>query len=147
MTKRIVLAVLAVFIAWSVLDFVIHGIILRSTYEATAELWRPMDEMKMGLMHGIMMVSAIAFTLIYALLVEAKSVASGLLYGSLYGIGVGIGMGYGTYCVMPLPHVLALAWFLGTVFELAVGGLLLGLILRAPALAPEPSERSGDGPG
>ena len=39
--KRIVLAVVAVFVAWSALDFVIHGLILASSYEATARLWRP----------------------------------------------------------------------------------------------------------
>jgi hypothetical protein len=46
MVKRFVLAAFAVFMAWSVLDFLIHGLPLQSTYEATASLWRPMGEMK-----------------------------------------------------------------------------------------------------
>ena len=44
MAKRIILAVVAVFIAWSILDFILHGLLLRSTYEATANLWRPMTK-------------------------------------------------------------------------------------------------------
>ena len=50
MTKRILLGALAVFVGWSVLDFVMHGLILTDAYAATAHLWRPMDEMKMGLL-------------------------------------------------------------------------------------------------
>jgi hypothetical protein len=38
MTKRIVLAILAVFVATQVLDFVLHEVLLASTYQATASL-------------------------------------------------------------------------------------------------------------
>jgi hypothetical protein len=34
MMKHTILAVVAVFIAWSVMDFLIHGLLLRSIYEA-----------------------------------------------------------------------------------------------------------------
>jgi len=34
--KRVILAIVAVIVAWSVIDFVIHGMILRSSYAATA---------------------------------------------------------------------------------------------------------------
>ncbi len=59
--KRIVLAVLAVFVAWSAMDFVIHGLILASSYEATAQLWRPMNEMKLGVLHLAVLINALAF--------------------------------------------------------------------------------------
>jgi hypothetical protein len=37
---------------------------------------------------------------------------------------------------MPIPYFLALVWFLGTWLEFAVGGLLVGLLIRpAPATA------------
>jgi len=42
--KKAILSILAVFIAWSAMDFVIHGVILRSSYAATVSLWRPMSE-------------------------------------------------------------------------------------------------------
>jgi len=38
MIKQSLLAVIAIFITWSILDFIIHGTLLQSTYEATAEL-------------------------------------------------------------------------------------------------------------
>ncbi len=42
-------------------------------------------------------------------------------------------MGLGTYSVMPIPAVLALGWFLGTIVETMVGGLLAGWIVKGPA--------------
>ncbi len=130
MGKRILLAILCVFLLWSVLDFVIHGIILRPAYEATPSLWRPMAQMKMGLMYVVVLIAASMFVLIYAWLITRKSLGTGFLYGLLYGIGVGVGMGYGTYSVMPIPYFMALTWFLGAAAESSLGGLILGMILR-----------------
>ncbi len=48
----------------------------------------------------------------------------------LYGAGYGIRRGYGSYSFMPIPYSLALIWFLGTVVETTVGGLLLGWIVK-----------------
>jgi hypothetical protein len=53
MMKRAVLAVIATFVAWSILDVIIHGLLIQSSYQDTAHLWRPMDEMNMPLMYGV----------------------------------------------------------------------------------------------
>lgn len=130
MLKRTILAIVAVFAAWTALDFVIHGLILKASYEATAHLWRPMAEMKMGLMHVVVFIASLAFVLIYAWLVGRKSVANGVKYGLLYGIGAGVSMGYGSYAFMPITYHLALVWFLGTLVEMTVAGLLVGAIIK-----------------
>lgn len=130
MRKKILLAAVVVFVLWSVLDYIIHGVILKSAYESTASLWRPMAEMKMGLMYVTVFIAALAFSAIYGWLVGEKSLVVGLTYGLLYGIGVGVGIGYGAYSVMPIPYSMALTWILGTVVETTLGGLLLGAIIR-----------------
>ena len=140
MTKRNVLAIIAVFVVWQVLDFLLHGVILKSTYEATAALWRPMAEMKMGLMRVVGLVAAICFVCLYAWLVRPKGWATGLSYGLIFGVGTGFSMGFGTYCIMPIPQSLAITWFLGTVVEAAIAGLLAGRILKEPANAGLPAE-------
>ena len=84
----------------------------------------------MWVMHVAVLISTAAFVFIYAALVANKTVRSGIGYGLLFGVGVGAGMGYGTYAVMPIPYSMALTWFLGTVVEAAVGGLLVGLIMN-----------------
>ena len=59
---RCILAIVAVFIAWFALDFLIHGVMLSPTCEATTEFWRPPNEMKGGLMMIVTGITAIAFT-------------------------------------------------------------------------------------
>jgi len=129
MTKKIIFATLAVFLAWGILDFFIHNMMLGKAYQATAMLWRPMQEMKMGLMYLVTLLSALVFVTIYARLVYPKNIARGLGFGLLFGVGTGISMGYGTYSVQPIPYFMALAWFLGTTIEATVAGLITGLIV------------------
>lgn len=130
MKKKILLAGIVVFVLWAVIGFIIHGVILQSAYASTAQLWRPMAEMKTGLMYVSIFIAALAFSAIYGFLVADKSMMVGLTYGLLYGIAVGVGMGYGSYSTMPIPYSMALTWFLGTVVECILGGLLLGAILK-----------------
>lgn len=132
MNKRIVLGIVAVFVAWQVLDFVLHGLILASTYQTTAELWRPMAQMKMGLMRVVGSVAAVCFVCLYAWLVRPKSWATGLSYGLIFGASTGFSMGFGTYSVMPLPQSLAVGWCVGSIVEAAVAGLLVGWIVKEP---------------
>jgi hypothetical protein len=89
-----------------------------------------MAQMKMGLMYVTVLICASMFVLIYGLWIAPKTTRSGFQYGLLYGIAVGVGMGYGTYSVMPIPYSMALTWFLGSVAEAALGGIVLGLIFR-----------------
>ncbi|UCH47409.1 MAG: hypothetical protein JSU95_15220 [Betaproteobacteria bacterium] len=109
-----------------------HGVMLQRMYEATAELWRPIDEMNMGLMNLVTLVGATCFAAVYALFIRPKTTTTGLIYGLVFGIGVGFSMGFGTYSVMPVPVMLGLAWFVGLVVESVIGGLPLAAIIREP---------------
>jgi len=130
MIKKIIIAVIAVFIAWSLLDFVIHMVILKSSYEETSNLWRSQEEMKNVLMFIVTLLVSLFFVLIYANLIKDHSMTTGLKYGLFFGLAAGISMGYGTYSVSPIPYSMALTWFLGSVVEYVVGGLLVGLIVK-----------------
>ena len=131
MAKRIILAVVAVFIAWSILDFILHGLLLRSTYEATANLWRPMDQMKMPLMYFVTLVFTACFVLIYGLLVERKSLVSGIQFGALFGLATGFSMGFGSFSYMPIPLTLAWTWFFGSWIEAIAAGAIVGAIVKS----------------
>jgi hypothetical protein len=128
--KRIILSVVAVFIAWSVMDFIMHGVILKSAYTATASLWRPMAEMKMGVMYVSVLIASTAFVLIFSQFFARKGVGMGLKYGLCFGIATGVSMGYGSYSVMPIPYHMAFSWFLGSVIEAAIGGMIAGAIIK-----------------
>lgn len=134
--KSYLIAFILVFVAWFALDFVIHQIILAATYQATAELWRPKNEMKAGLGIVVTAFVALAFTGIYGALVNPKSLSTGIKYGMLYGLAAGASMGFGSYCYMPIPVSLALTWFAGTLVQMTLAGAIVGAIIRSsPAQA------------
>lgn len=128
--KRIVPAVVAVFVALAVMDYVVHGVILSSAYMQTAQLWRPMAEMKMGLMYVVMALVAISFVLIYAYLISKKSLKKATLYGALFGFGYGVSMGYGSYAYMPITYTIAFTWFVGSLAEMTIAGLIVGSVIK-----------------
>lgn len=130
MMKRGILAVIAIFVVWAVLDFVIHGVLLRPLYETTADLWRPMEQMNAGLIYLVTLVSAACFVAIYSILIAEKCGRKGLIFGLLFGLATGVSMGFGTYAVMPIPFVMALTWFFGTVVEAVAAGLIVGAIMN-----------------
>jgi len=139
MTKRVALAIIVILVLWAALDFVIHGLVLRSTYAATPELWRPMNQMRMGIPFLVTAVHAVCFVAIYAVLVRPRSIAKGLAFGFLYGIAGGLSMGFGTYSVMPIPARLAVGWFVGVLIEATIAGAVLGAMVRPPQSGELPS--------
>lgn len=128
--KRTLLAMLAVFVLWSAMDFVIHGLVLASPYASTPQLWRPMAEMKTGLMYLTVLIAAASFVGIYAWFIADKSVKTAVRYGLVFGIGSGISMGYGSYSVMPLPYEIAFGWFVGSLIEAVAAGWITGMIVK-----------------
>jgi len=131
MTKRTFAAIALAFIAWSVLDFVLHGVLLKPTYEATASLWRPMDQMNMPLMSLVTLVVVSCFVLIYQFFVKEKSLSTGIRYGVLLGLATGISMGLGSYVYTPIPMSLALSWMFGNWVEVIAVGAIAGFVIRS----------------
>jgi len=128
--KKIILSSLAIFAAWTAVDFLLHGVLLRGLYESTAYLWRPMPELKRGLMSAVTFLVALGFSVIWGRFVGVKTVANGLRFGLWWGFVAGVSMGYGSYAMMPIPHVLALSWFLGSVVEGVLAGVIAAQIDR-----------------
>jgi len=128
--KKYLLASLGVFVAWAILDFVIHGLLLMDTYQSTASLWRPMEEMNMGLTYLVNALVALAFTGLYVYHGKGGGATAGLKFGLVYGLAVGLGMGFGTFLYMPIPYSLAWGWFLACVVKGAAGGWIAGRVAR-----------------
>lgn len=129
MIKKIILTTLAVFVAWLILDYVIHFLILKPSYEATTFLWRPMTEMKTGLLLIVSILVSLLFVVIYARLISPKNLQTAISFGVLYGLASGISMSYGSYSFLPIPYNIVLIWFLGILVKAIVAGLLVGLII------------------
>ena len=130
MIRQTARSTLAIFLAWNVLEFVLHGVILKPTYLAMSELWRPLDEWKYGVGQMVMAVSAVAFALLYVRLIGNKCMRTALCYGFLFGIMAGVVAGYGAYSAQPIPHHVALTLFFAKIIKMTLAGLIVGLTIR-----------------
>lgn len=130
MFRKLLLGTSAVFALWTALDFFFHGVLLGAYYRETAHLWRPKGEEMMVLNTVVVIICALMFTLIYTFLIHPKGGRVGLIFGSLYGAAAGAAMGYGAYAFMPVPQVMAFVWTLTGLVEGAVGGIVVGWLIK-----------------
>jgi hypothetical protein len=124
---RLLLALLTVFVGIWITDFLIHGLWLQSTYQASASLWRTEPEMhsRLGWLFAGEILAASMFVLLWA-----KGFASfgclrcALIYGACMGL-FNQSTTLITYAVQPFPADLAIKWFLAGVAQ----GMLMGVVV------------------
>ena len=133
-TKRCLLASVAVFFTMSVLEFLIHGVLLTDMYQQTASAWRPQaDAQAMMWMFWIgYLVFAPFFTLIYVKGYEngKPGLGQGFRFGLYVGAMLSVLNSLGWYVILPIPLVLALCWFVAILLEFTVMGIVVGLAYR-----------------
>ncbi|MGH8557725.1 MAG: hypothetical protein ACRESZ_09745 [Methylococcales bacterium] len=130
MFRKLLLGTSAVFALWTGLDFFFHGFLLGEYYKETAYLWRPIAEAKMVLNSVVVLVCSFAFALSYLILVNPKSIRTGLVYGALFGTATGAATGYGAYAFMPVPHFMGFVWTLCGLVEGIAGGAAVAWLIR-----------------
>jgi len=129
--------------------FVIHHVWLMPIYQATAPLWRPMEQMQtmFPLMLAYYALLALAISALFCKVKKGKMAciaAAGeqseckiggkhcpIRYGLCFGIVIGVLMGTlcaGSYIWMPIPGDLAVKWFIGDVVQGIVIGVTLALL-------------------
>jgi hypothetical protein len=128
MNKKLLFGVIAVFVTIEVLDFLVHGVLLKSTYESLSTLWRPDMTSKMWIIHLVTLIGSFFFVYIFSKGYENKGVGEGLRYGLYIGIWMSVGMAYGTYSMIAIPYSLALQWFLYGVVEYIIAGAVLAMV-------------------
>jgi hypothetical protein len=129
MLKRALLSGLAILIAWTVLDLLLHRYFLAPLYEVNATLWRPFDQMNVALVYLVTFALIAIFVAAYQLLVRPKSLGAGVAFGAFIGLALGISAGFGTYIHMPVPLTLAWGWFIGGWLKGVAAGAVVGCLL------------------
>lgn len=126
--KKVLLGFVVVFLLMEVMGFVIHYLLLGSTYEELKHLWRPDMDSLMWIMHVLSLIGAFFFSLVFSKGYEGKGIAEGVRYGLYIGIWMSAGMAYGTYSMIEIPYSLALQWFILGVIEYVIYGVALALV-------------------
>jgi hypothetical protein len=117
-------------ITFVVLDFLVNGLLMKSTYESESvkALMRPEAEMKMWLFIVVDVIIVFFMTLIFSKGYEGKGVSEGARYGLFIGLLMSIPMAYGTYAAMPIPYYMALQWFLYGTVQFVITGCVLAAV-------------------
>lgn len=133
--KRWVIASVIVAVVIAVLEMIIHGMLLQSTYQQTASVWRPMTDSQsmMPLMWLGYLIFAPFFVWIYAKGIEAGkgAVGQGVRFGLAFGVGLSAMSSLIWYVVLPIPAVLAWGWFAAGVVVYLAAGVAAALSYRA----------------
>lgn len=124
MTKM-VLGGFAGFVFVFVFEFLFHGMLMMSLYEATQSVWRPQAESSMGITLLSQFLFAIAVAFFYPIVGPDKNCKMAMPFG--FGLGLVMAMPQiGTYSYLPIPISISLLWALasfvkafGTVYVVA----------------------------
>ena len=125
--KRLLLAIVVLYVAVFATDFLIHGVLLKLDYVASASLWRPEAEMQqfMGWLMFGQLLATVTFVMLWAKGFAEKGCR---VCAAMFGLFMGLFMQANTlisYAVMPLPGSIAAKWIVCG----AVQGVLLGLLV------------------
>ncbi len=112
MNKKVLIGFVVVFVLTFLLDYVVNMYVMMADYEATKQLWRAPEEMKMGVIVVSQLFFAFFFTLIFSKGYEGKGVQEGVRYGVYVALMMVLPAAYMTFATMPVPYSLSLKWFL-----------------------------------
>jgi hypothetical protein len=134
--KKLLFGWLAVFITISACDYVIHNLILGSTYEQIKEVFRPDMMDKMWIISLVTAIVSFFFVLIFSKGYEGTGIVEGLRYGFYAGMMLSTGMAYGAYATYPIPYHLAMSWFIYGLAEYLLAGVVVALVYGKKAAPP-----------
>lgn len=133
--KKYVYAVLAVYVAYQFLDFLIHGVILGPTYTDLADtgLWRENMESTMWIMYVTGLFFTLFFVYLFHYFVQAYGKSgwfAGLYFGLVVAFLVMVTGMFNQYAVYNVTLSLTWQWFIFGVIEVTLLGILAGLVYK-----------------
>ena len=136
--KRLILAILAGWVAVFATDFLIHDLWLGPVYEATKPLWRPEDEMHTRIcwMFLAQFLIVATFVIVWAKGFAGRSIGTGICFGLLMGVFQQT-WAIILFVVLPMPGELAVKWFIGGLAQAALLGIVAALVYK-PASSSAP---------
>jgi hypothetical protein len=140
--KRLILAIVTVFVFVWLTDFLIHHVWLMGDYNASASLWRPATEMGSHLRWLVLaeLLWSATFVIIYA---KGFAAMNCLRCACLYGLFMGLFFEANTlvaYFSQPLPGELAVKWFVANVAQAVLAGVIVFFVYKPKPDADKPKE-------
>ncbi len=131
--KQFLLAIVAVFVVLQATDYLIHGVMLKSSYEASKELWRPDMESMMWIMQITGLVFSFFFVNIYIFFAKGhfrEGIFSGFCYGFLIGILIYGGSVFNQYIVYNIDLAMVWQWVIFGIIQTILMGIVVSMIYK-----------------
>ena len=130
--KKLIFASLAAFAVIFVIEFLLHGVLLKSAYMALPkEMMRPETDFQRYfpiLVLGQLLI-AFALAFIFASSYSVGGAGAGMRLGLMFGL-IYFGTNLITFAVQPFTGSMVTAWTIGGFVEMAIAGALVGAIYR-----------------
>lgn len=131
-SKRFVTAFIVIFVVLELTNYLIHGVILSSTYasEGVKELFRPDMMSNMWIIWVTDIIWSFFFVFFFVKGYENKGIMEGLRYGFYMGIFFAMVSAYQTYAMYPIPYSLAFEWFIYGLIQFIILGYIVAMIYK-----------------
>ena len=130
-TKKFVISVLAVFLAYEAINSFMHFIALRDYYEELTHLWRKEMPNKMWVMYLTSLVQAIIFVYFFSVGFVGRGVREGVRYGFIFGVLMCFVNIFNQYAIYPVPLGLAWQWFAYGLIQFMICGIVVALVYQS----------------
>ncbi len=131
--KQWAIASVATFVAMSVIEFLVHGVMLSGWYREYTVYWRSQEEV-MNQLHWLYLgyaLFAAMFSYIYTRGYEGKpGIGEGLRYGVLVGSFIGIPKMFIEHAVFYYPGKMLVAWCIETIVICTILGVIVAMIYK-----------------
>lgn len=128
--KRFVLTGISVFISFCIMDILIHGIMLSSTYLSLSHVWRPDMNSLMWMMYLASFLFSFVFAWLFIRGYKGEGIKGGVVFGFIMGIGMNIMAAIGQYVMYPLPGIMCIKWFIFGTVEYIIAGVAASFVYR-----------------
>jgi len=132
MSKKIWIGFIVVYIVMQVIDFLIHGLLLNSTYEAIRSafpgIYRTPEDQKIWIFWIIGLFFAYFFVFIFSKGYEGKGIGEGLRYGFYIALMMALPAAFAEYAMHTIPVSLSIEWFCLDIVKLLIAGAVAAMI-------------------
>jgi len=131
-TGRYVLGSLVCFIFFLAFEWVVHSLILGGWYQQRMDLLRPEDQMAAFTFWMVLGFLILAFGFCYVFLkgYERKGIGEGFRYGLYVWFAFALSHVLINYAVFPWPGAWVLAWIIGALVMMVIGGIIFAAIYK-----------------
>jgi hypothetical protein len=128
--KRYILSVVALFIVFEAINYLVHSVLLTECYTELGDLWRKnMVDYRWG-MYLADLLFILFYTSIYTRWGRKFNLSSGMLYGLIVGLMMNTTSVINQWIVYPITLHLMVLWVFFGLIQYVLCGLLLGIIYK-----------------